>query len=497
MARPRAQDHLDLLRDAALEDRLLLFLGAGVSAGAAEGKRLPDAKRLASMLARRFGLPRAWRDEPLDRVSELIEIRQGRAALVEALSACLGGEIEPTPTHRLVAKLACQTLVTTNYDLLMEEALRQEGRAFSTISSQADLARIGAREVDLFKIHGSLSAQADDFIVTQRDYYDRFLLGSRFIVDVLRASLGTHVCLFVGYSLRDVNLLYLFFDIAKKLGAETVRGRFFAIQRDANPVDQLLWENRGLKILVADQVRILDELLERIELRGLQRRNGSLVTTPQAHIGKVPLSLLRELERKNGPHAQRFVLLSERKMSLHRAAAGDWLEVRRARPRGPKAELARVFATPQGERATLLLPLVMRNLLGMDLDLETPATRPELRLRRVVPLPLPHLAVRPSDMIVRIPMERGDSAEPRGVAPRIGIRALEFERLGLTEGEEAVLSFRGRRKGQIVVRASLLRNNPGRAVLALDAELWERILGGSSAPFTLRVSRRPSEEPSG
>src|SRR6266481_1240626 len=68
---------------------------------------------------------------------------------------------EPNTTHAFLAKLAkrnyLQSIVTTNFDLLLEKALRDEHVDFAVFADEAQFQQIpnGADRVRLIKIHGS------------------------------------------------------------------------------------------------------------------------------------------------------------------------------------------------------------------------------------------------------------------------------------------------------------------------------------------------------
>ncbi len=71
---------------------------------------------------------------------------------------------EPNTNHILIAKLAklgiIKTILTTNFDLLFEKALKNEGLDFSTCYTNEDFSDVLLENVEdsinLFKVHGSI-----------------------------------------------------------------------------------------------------------------------------------------------------------------------------------------------------------------------------------------------------------------------------------------------------------------------------------------------------
>jgi DNA-binding SARP family transcriptional activator len=100
-----------------------------------------DAEPLADELARRFGLDS---ERPkLALVSQAIATLNGAGPLYDALHALIESNGTPAPLHHFLAALPAQLrgaershplLVTTGYDLALEQALREAGEVFDTVS---------------------------------------------------------------------------------------------------------------------------------------------------------------------------------------------------------------------------------------------------------------------------------------------------------------------------------------------------------------------------
>ena len=92
---------------------------------------------LAAHLASAFGVPD---DQPVDlaRVSQYVATMQGSGPLYDELHARYEAAVEPGPLHRFLARLPAllrergaphQLIVTTNYDLALEQAFLEAGRS--------------------------------------------------------------------------------------------------------------------------------------------------------------------------------------------------------------------------------------------------------------------------------------------------------------------------------------------------------------------------------
>ena len=108
--------------------RLMLFLGAGASLGAAsqDGDALPTAIGLRDELWYRFMLSERERDKPpklgllsLEHATALIEAKVGRGPLVEHVGQRFSVTLPLWP-HAALPFLSPKAVYTTNYDELIE-----------------------------------------------------------------------------------------------------------------------------------------------------------------------------------------------------------------------------------------------------------------------------------------------------------------------------------------------------------------------------------------
>ena len=205
------------------ESALVVFAGAGVSKG--EPALLPDFSSLVESIARGTGENRD------DRESEDVFLGrlQYRGVRVHEIAArnirknrC---DKAPTPTalHRDLLRLypepAMVRIVTTNFDLLFEDA------GHEVFPAQPELFRapalpLGRSFSGIVHVHGSLD-QPDDMVLTDADFGRAYLIegwARRFLVELFRSS----TVMFVGYSHNDTVMKYL----ARALPAQESQKRF-------------------------------------------------------------------------------------------------------------------------------------------------------------------------------------------------------------------------------------------------------------------------------
>ena len=451
----------NLIVEAARENRLLLFVGAGASMGEPDEKGLPTGWGLGQILKQSFAEEEV--DLSLEKLAEFLEAKYGRNPVITKVSDVISAVEKPVRTHHLLAEMANRIVVTTNYDDLLEKSLSAAGKEHVKITSDFDLINLDQNAIKVFKIHGCINTPSDDYILTEKDYYEKFLLSAKLYVDLLKSWLTTHTCLFIGYGLHDVNLKHLFFEISGRLTVEQTKGRYFAVQFKPAPEEVTVWEKRGFHIVDRDQNAFLEELVDGMEFYALERTDGKLVASTPIRIGKMGLRELRGLVNHTGKDEQRVVMLSRRKMDYLKVEDGDWISIEA----NHRIEWARCFAGNRAADPDLKLPLVMRNLLGLEVEHEIETT---CTLQKVEVTPLDVVRLRPHDMVATLPLEEHFDTDD---IPRLALRNLMMGRLGVKAGDELSLVLGD--DAPIAVRLTTFISNPGRAVIGVDLSLKDHI----------------------
>jgi DNA-binding SARP family transcriptional activator len=264
--------HFQEVAAAVLAGRLVPVLGADVGA-------------LAEQLARSCDYPEDDRD--LTRVAQFVALTKGAGPLYEELHALLHAAADPTPVHRFFASLPAllrasgrshQLLVTTNYDLALEQALLDAGEEFDVVSYLAagrdrgrfchrdpsgethviDRPNTYATELSLerrtvvLKLHGGLDPMPargqPSFVVTEDDYISYLAYGDvgGAIPVALAAKLRRSHFLFLGYGMREWSLRLV---LDRIWGGEPLAYRSWAVLTEARPLERQFWRARDVDLL--------------------------------------------------------------------------------------------------------------------------------------------------------------------------------------------------------------------------------------------------------
>lgn len=224
---------------------IVLFCGAGISSS--EGG-LPSGWQLAKELAQRSaqgdinGLT-------LPDVAQAYELELGHQNLISYLADRIDNpRYAPLPTHQLIAALPFRSIITTNWDNLLEEALRGSRKPFVKVVQDTDVAFADNDKTLLVKLHGSIE-QKDSIIVAGDDYYRVFARLPE-TTNLIRSYFATRTMLFLGFGLADLDFKRLYLEVVNNLGRH--KRRAYAVQLSPTPVSVKYWQEKNVEVIDAD-----------------------------------------------------------------------------------------------------------------------------------------------------------------------------------------------------------------------------------------------------
>lgn len=205
------------------EHRCVVFAGAGLSAQAKanDGSRIPTWKTLLDQMVdwcveHRVQLraePQEFR-EIIEKGRLLVVAQELQLSLGKQLNPCLSdilhsGDTKPSNAHRLLCKTDWVSVLTSNYDALIEGAYAAESGgvlppvfSWNGINQAIDCLRNDKHFV--FKVHGDINIP-NSIVLGNRDY-SRLLYQSPAYRSFLETVFASYTVLFVGFSGSDPDL---------------------------------------------------------------------------------------------------------------------------------------------------------------------------------------------------------------------------------------------------------------------------------------------------
>lgn len=263
-------------------NNVAIFAGAGLS----KASGYVDWAELLADIAQELGLQ-------IDRESDLISLAQyhvnekSRAKLNKKIIEEFVEENELTENHRILARLPISTYWTTNYDRLIENALKEANkRADVKYEVEQIFNTRPKRDAVVYKMHGDISLPTKA-VLTKQDY-EKYHVSHEAFISALTGDLTTKTFLFIGFSFTDPNLDYVLSRINLK-HHDHRRDHYFFIKRpklgergnetqadfDYNLRKQQLMirelRRYGIQALLIDEYIQIREILEEIENRFRKR----------------------------------------------------------------------------------------------------------------------------------------------------------------------------------------------------------------------------------
>jgi SIR2-like domain len=256
------------------ERRCVLFAGAGLSAWG----KLPTWRALLEKMAARLHEEHPSRDY-LQKLTSLIS--QGK--LLEVADYCKGwleknqyydvltnlsklnDQDIPEP-HKIIVNLPFSSIVTTNYDKLLETAYIRSNRGFPRTLTHADTPDLGLllfrNEFFILKAHGDID-RIDSIVLASEDYR-KIIHSNPAFNEAFSALLLTKALLIVGYSISDPD-----FRLLVERHFTTFSGSVperYALLSDVSEIEEdVLLRTAGIRVIRYQQHEEVVEFLKALE----------------------------------------------------------------------------------------------------------------------------------------------------------------------------------------------------------------------------------------
>ena len=258
-------------------NNLAIFAGAGLSVAAG----FVDWKGLLKDLAEELDLNIDKEENDLISLAQYyINEKQGnRSKINQIILNEFSQQAVLTENHKILARLPIDTFWTTNYDSMIENALKDAGKVVDIKHCIEQLpTSVHKRDVVVYKMHGDASLPNQTVLI--KDDYEKFHLTRNDFFTALRGDLLTKRFLFLGFSFSDPNIDYILSRIRSSYNEN--QKEHFCIRRkvqklpEENKADfeyrerkQKLFINDlkrvGINVLLVDKYEEVTEILREVE----------------------------------------------------------------------------------------------------------------------------------------------------------------------------------------------------------------------------------------
>ena len=267
----------DYVKDLA-ENNVAVFAGAGMSKSAG----YVDWPELLSDIAEEIGLNIEIEKDLISLAQFHVNSQKGSAKLAKKILEEFSQQAEPSDVHGILARLPIRTYWTTNYDTLIEDALKQ---AFKVPDVKHSIDQMNStrpkRDAVVYKMHGDVTLASK--AILYKEQYERYYKTHEAFVTALSGDLVSKTFLFIGFSFTDPNLDY----VLSRLHTSVKRNHYCFMRREivvsSDDFELQKYKQRkqelrvddlkryGIQTLLIDNYDEIPKILEAIEKRFLKK----------------------------------------------------------------------------------------------------------------------------------------------------------------------------------------------------------------------------------
>ncbi|MEH7753148.1 SIR2 family protein, partial [Bacillus toyonensis] len=252
------------IKEASENNKLVVFVGAGVSANSG----IPTWGELITEMAKDLGdFDVKNSSDTYLKIPQFYYNERGEKEYFEKLNEVfLSRKYKTNPLHNEIFKLNPTHIITTNYDTLLEEAAIEGGYFYHVVRHDLDLPYDNLNKT-IIKMHGDFENRN---IVLKEDDYLNYSSNFTLIENHLKSLIATNTVLFIGYSVNDPNFNLIFQWVKSILKNHFQPAYLIESSKEYSRMEHHYYKNRGINIIYYDEINSLqkNEIFEDSNWRG-------------------------------------------------------------------------------------------------------------------------------------------------------------------------------------------------------------------------------------
>ena len=255
---------IGIIEQALYNNELAVFAGAGLSIDAG----YYSWEKLLEEPAKKLKLDISKEKHDLISLAQFYCNKNKRSAINELLLDSFPSNKKPTENHKILSQLPISTYWTTNFDTLIEDALKENNKNVSVRKADKDL-QLSYKNYDavVYKMHGDIQSPSEAVIT--RDDYEEYGINSRKLFrDVLEGALLTKTFLFLGFSFSDPNFNFVLSKMRVLLGDDN-RSHYYILKKIVEPNKDKFEEEEEYKKALDEYE--YDSIKQRLQIADLDR----------------------------------------------------------------------------------------------------------------------------------------------------------------------------------------------------------------------------------
>ena len=235
------------IQRASRENRLVIFVGAGVSMNSG----VPSWNQLTNRM--KAELPNEFSEETdALKIAQIYKDYRGHKEYMDKVKdILLYDKAVPNPLHKSILALNPCHIITTNYDDLIEQELSKDFLQYHIVRKDKDIPQMTYPNT-LVKMHGDYVT--DNIVLTEDDYYnykENFPLTRAFVQSLFASKL----ILFVGFSFADLNLKFIINEL-KNILSDKMQRPYLLSCDEPSYATKLYFVKKGVNIVYISEADV-------------------------------------------------------------------------------------------------------------------------------------------------------------------------------------------------------------------------------------------------
>lgn len=239
--------HIDHIIEAARANKLILFVGAGISKDSGYPLWGEVIKSFGDDL---YGEENNYELDYL-KIPQYYYNTFGKIKYEEKILESFNEHnAKPNLIHKQIDRIAPKHIITTNYDTLLEDQLNSGILKYEVIKKDSDVpnSKLGNY---IIKMHGDINER--NFVLKEDDYYnynDDFPV----ISHLIQSLIVNNTLLFIGYSLSDTTFNSIYRLISNQLG-NNVNNAYLFTTDNLNEFEVRYYDNLNIKVIGGESTK--------------------------------------------------------------------------------------------------------------------------------------------------------------------------------------------------------------------------------------------------
>ena len=234
-------ESIRIIQEAQQNNKLVIFVGAGASISSG----MPSWKKAVDQIKGKLDLVSDEND--LLKIPQYYYNSRGKNEYTSLMRSIFKYDkpLTPSKIHKQLLDFNVHTIITTNYDCLLEQAAEENAEQVQIISSDKDFAyKNGGKEI--IKIHGDFSH--DNFVLKEDDYLN-YSSNFKLIESYVKSLIGSKTILFIGYSFSDPDVKQLFSWVRNTLDKDMQQAYLINLDDEYDPIKANYYQNFNIHVL--------------------------------------------------------------------------------------------------------------------------------------------------------------------------------------------------------------------------------------------------------